>query len=187
VPQPTRRVVGELGRMRGVFTHTELGSLPGSILLGRVVRGELPHAPIYRDIGLSLVEVNDGTAVVEARPSPRFYNPIGSIHGGYVSILLDTCMGCAVHSRLPAGTSYATIEIKVNFVRPLVHGRRPIRAHGSVIHVGRRIATAEARLVGQRGELYAHGVSTSAIFPLRAKGEDASETSRRRRPRQEPG
>jgi uncharacterized protein (TIGR00369 family) len=153
--------------MRGVFTHTELASLSGSTLLGQVVRGELPHAPIYEHIGLRLVEVSDGVAIVEARPSPRFYNPIGSIHGGYVSILLDTCMGCAVHSRLPAGTSYATIEIKVNFVRPLTHGRRPVRAHGSVIHLGRRVATAEARLVGKGGELYAHGVSTSAIFPLR--------------------
>lgn len=150
--------------MRGVFGQAQMAELAGYTLLRRVADGDVPHAPIYRAFGFKLVQVDVGRVAVAGTPSKRFYNPIGSIHGGYISALLDTCMGCAVHSGLSAGQTYTTIDITVNFVRALRHDSGEVTAYGSVIHSGRRIATAEARLTDAAGKLYAHGLSTCAIL-----------------------
>lgn len=97
------------------------------------------------------------------------YNPMGSVHGGYAATLLDSAMGCAVHSALLAGQIYATAELKVNLVRPILAGMGMLRAEGRLIHLGSRVGTSEGRLVGRDdGKLYAHGTTTCLVMPLRA-------------------
>jgi uncharacterized protein (TIGR00369 family) len=113
-----------------------------------------------------LIEVAEGRALFEGLPSNAFYNPIGSVHGGFAATLLDSCMGCAVHSTLPAGRGYATLEIKVNLIRPLSGSTGPVRAEGRIIHSGRTTATSEGRLTDAQGKLYAHGTTTCAVFAL---------------------
>jgi uncharacterized protein (TIGR00369 family) len=98
---------------------------------------------------------------------PEFhYNPLASVHGGIVATLLDSVMGCAVHSKLPRGRGYTTVEIKVNYVRPVTAATGRVRAEGTTIHVGRQIATAEGRLVDAAGRLYAHATTTCLVFAL---------------------
>jgi uncharacterized protein (TIGR00369 family) len=160
--------------MRGVFSQAQLGELAGCTLLRRMADGDLPHAPIYRTFGFRLVHVEIGCVAVAGTPSKRFYNPIGSVHGGYISALLDTCMGCAVHSGLPAGQTYTTVDITVKYLHALRHDSGEVTAHGSVIHAGRRIATAEARLIDAAGKLYARGLSTSAIIQVDSKSGAAA-------------
>ena len=100
----------------------------------------------------------------QGRPRPEHYNPIGSVHGGWIATLLDSCVGCSVHSTLAAGKAYTTAELKVNFVRPVTTRVPLLRAEGRVIHVGSRMATAEGRLSGPDGKLYAHASTTCFIF-----------------------
>jgi uncharacterized protein (TIGR00369 family) len=118
-------------------------------------------------MGFTLTDVQAGRAVFECEPSEAHYNPIGSVHGGVISTLLDSALSCAVHSTLPAGTGYTTAELKVNFVRPVTTGCGRLRAEGRVIHAGSRLATAEARLTDPAGKLYAHAVGTCLVFPAR--------------------
>ena len=99
-------------------------------------------------------------------PNFDLYNPLGSVHGGYAATLLDSAMGCAVHSMLPAGTGYTTLEFKISFARPLSKDTGLLRAEGKVISVGKRVGTAEGRLVDMQGKLYAHGTTTCLIFQL---------------------
>jgi uncharacterized protein (TIGR00369 family) len=103
--------------------------------------------------------------VFEATPEREHYNPIGSVHGGFAATLLDSAMGCAVHSTLPAGTGYTTLELSVNYVRPMTVDSGPVRVEGTIVHGGRRQATAEGRLVSvESGKLLAHGKTTCLIF-----------------------
>jgi uncharacterized protein (TIGR00369 family) len=105
-----------------------------------------------------------GIAVFQGRPQLKHYNPLGSVHGGWFATLLDSALGCAVHSTLPAGKAYTTLELKVNIVRALTDAVPFVRAEGRVIHLGRQVATAEARLIGPDGKLYAHATTTCLIF-----------------------
>jgi uncharacterized protein (TIGR00369 family) len=118
-------------------------------------------------MGFTLTAVEAGRAVFECEPSEAHYNPIGSVHGGVISTLLDSALSCAVHTTLPAGSGYTTAELKVNFVRPIVIGTGRLRAEGRVIHTGSRLGTAEARLTDSAGKLYAHAVGTCLVFPAR--------------------
>jgi len=113
-----------------------------------------------------LVEVSRGYTAFTGSPKFEYYNPLGSIHGGYTSSLLDSCMSCAVHSVLEAGYSYATLEIKINYVRPITFDTGEIRAEGKVVNSGKRISTAEGRLYDAAGKLYAHGTTTCLILSL---------------------
>jgi uncharacterized protein (TIGR00369 family) len=102
--------------------------------------------------------------VFQGRPQRRHYNPLGTVHGGWFATLLDSAVGCAIHATLPAGKGYTTLELKVNMVRPLNDGVPLVRAEGKVIHAGRQVATAEGRIVGPDGKLYAHATTTCLIF-----------------------
>ena len=104
--------------------------------------------------------------VFAGTPDLRHYNPIGVVHGGYAATLLDSCMGCAVHSALEAGQGYTTLELKVNYVRAMTVNTGRVRAEGKIINVGRQVATAEGRIVGDDGKLYAHGTTTCLVFPI---------------------
>ena len=126
--------------------------------------GEVPGPLIGATLSFLPVEVSFGRAVFQGRPKLEHYNPIGTVHGGWISALLDSCVGCAVHSTLPAGKAYTTAELKVNFVRAVTTKVPLVRAIGTVIHVGGRMATAEGRLVGPDGKLYAHASTTCFIF-----------------------
>jgi uncharacterized protein (TIGR00369 family) len=144
---------------------TEAGrSLSGLELLQKVVAGELPRPPIADLMNFDLVEVRESFAVFTVEPAEYHYNPIGVVHGGLAATLLDSAMGCAVHSTLPAGAAYTTLEIKVNFVRAITVKTGPLRCEAKVIHAGARTATAEARLIDASGKLYAHGTTTCLVI-----------------------
>src|SRR5881409_2097459 len=113
--------------------------------------GTLPPPPMNVLMGFDLVEVDDGRVVFAATPSERLYNPLGSVHGGFAATLLDSAMGCAVQTRLPAGVGYTTLELSVNLVRGITVATGPVLAEGTVRHAGRRTATAEAALTAEDG------------------------------------
>ncbi|MFZ5511249.1 MAG: PaaI family thioesterase [Pseudomonadota bacterium] len=162
--------VGQRTSAPGVVSAAERAGMSGLELLQGVARGEYPAAPMAALLGFRLVEVEAGRAVFQGTPRRDHYNPIGSVHGGYHATLLDSCMGCAVHSTLPAGMGYTTLEIKINYVRALTDATGPVRAEGRIIQPGRRVATAEGRLVDAQGKLYAHGTTTCLVFPMNPDG-----------------
>jgi uncharacterized protein (TIGR00369 family) len=129
-----------------------------------IFAGELPPAPIGDTLDFIPVHVEPGIAIFQGRPQRRHYNPLGTVHGGWFCTLLDSAVGCAVHSMLPADKGYTTLELKVNMVRPLTDWVPLVRAEGKVIHVGRQTATAEGRIVGPDGKLFAHATTTCLIF-----------------------
>jgi len=138
--------------------------LSGLEFLQRVVAGELPRPPIAALMNFELVELSEGRAVFAVEPKEYHYNPIGVVHGGLAATLLDSAMGCAIHSTLPAGAGYTTLEIKVNFVRPMTAETGRVRAEAKLIHLGGRTATAEGRVIDEAGKLYAHATTTCLIL-----------------------
>jgi uncharacterized protein (TIGR00369 family) len=150
----------------GVSPIETLKALPGLEFLQRIVDGRLPRAPICDTLNFQLLEVERGRAVFQGAPRPEHYNPLGTIHGGWPATLLDSCMACAVHTTLPAGQGYTTVEFKLNLVRPILGNTGPLRAEGKLINAGRTLATSEGRLFGPDGKLYAHGTETCLLFPL---------------------
>jgi uncharacterized protein (TIGR00369 family) len=150
----------------GVTTLEEMKRVSGLDFLRGILEGRVPPPPMSATLNFYLIEVAAGRAVFQGEPEHAFYNPIGSVHGGWASTLLDSCMGCAVQSTLPQGQGYITVDIKVNLIRPLSHATGPVRAVGTIVNAGRTIAIAEGRLVGPEGRLYAHGTSTCMVFPL---------------------
>lgn len=138
--------------------------LSGLEVLAQVVRGELPQWPMTRLMGLALTEVGPGRAVVEATPAEWHYNPSGVAHGGFAATLLDTAVGCAVFTTMAAGESYTTIELKVNYLKPVTIATGPVRGTGTVLHRGGRTAMAEGRLEDAAGMLLAHATTTCLLF-----------------------
>jgi uncharacterized protein (TIGR00369 family) len=138
--------------------------MPGIEFLRAMRDGKLPHPPICALLHYRLVEVEPGHAVFEATPGEQHYNPIGVVHGGLAMTLLDSAMGCAVQTQRPAGGGYTTLEAKTNLVRAVTSDTGKLRAIGKVVHVGKRIATAEARLEDAAGKLYAHATTTCIVL-----------------------
>ncbi|MGB3068884.1 MAG: PaaI family thioesterase [Ottowia sp.] len=136
----------------------------GMEIFEAIFAGDLPPPPIGDTLDFALIHVEPGVAVFQGRPHRRHYNPLGTVHGGWFATLLDSAVGCAVHSALPAGKGYTTLELKVNMVRALTSQVPLVRAEGKTIHVGRQVATAEGRLVGPDGKLYAHATTTCLVF-----------------------
>src|SRR5882757_9477306 len=149
-----------------IIPPEQLAQRPGIELMQGIMDGALPVPPIAHSLGFLLVEVSQGRAVFQGTPTFDFYNPIGSVHGGWIATLLDSCVGCAVHTALPAGKGYTTLELKVNYVRAVTEATGPIRAEGKLIHLGGRVATAEGRIVDPSGRLYAHCTTTCLILDL---------------------
>src|SRR5215212_6685731 len=139
-------------------------NLSGLEYLQRIAEGSLPRPPISALMNFGLAELGHGRAVFTVEPAEYHYNPIGVVHGGLAATLLDSAMGCAVHSTLPAGAGYTTLEIKVNYVRPMTAETGEVRCEARVIHVGGRTATAEGRVTDAAGKLYAHATTTCLIF-----------------------
>jgi uncharacterized protein (TIGR00369 family) len=147
------RTIAEAGR-----------GLSGLEFLQKIVAGEVPRPPLGALMNFQLVEVREGHAVFAVEPKEYHYNPIGVVHGGLAATLLDSAMGCAVHSTLPAGAGYTTLEMKVNFVRAMTAETGRVRAKAKVIHAGGRTATAEGRVIDDAGKLYAHATTTCLII-----------------------
>lgn len=138
-------------------------AMPGIAFLQAIRDEELPPAPIQRLLDFTLTEVDEGRVVFTAEPGEQHYNPIGVVHAGFAATLLDSAMGAAVHSTLPEGTGYTTLETKFNLVRPITVGTGRVRAEGRVVHRGRTVATSEGGLRDEAGKLLAHGTSTCLI------------------------
>lgn len=122
------------------------------------------QAPLHKALAIRLIEVGEGYAVFEGFPSVEHYNPQGTVHGGWISAILDSALGCAVHTELEAGKGYTTLELKVNMVRAITGDTGRVAARAEVLHMGRRVATSDAKLVDGNGKLLAHASCTCLIL-----------------------
>lgn len=139
--------------------------MTGLELLRAIASGEAPGAPIAELMGFEPIEAEEGRVVFEATPTADLYNPIGSVHGGFAATLLDSAMGCAVHSTLPEGVGYTTLELKVNYTRAITKDTGRVLCEGKIVHRGGRVATADGRIVAaDSGKLLAHGTTTCLIL-----------------------
>lgn len=151
----------------GLATPEMVAGKSGLEVMQGILDGEIPFPHIAETLDFSLVEVAPGKAVFQGTPQLKHYNPLGTVHGGWYATLLDSALGCAVHTTLPPGRGYTTAELGVNIVRAASAKTGPLRAIGTVIHAGRQLATAEARIVGPDGKLYAHATTTCLVFEAR--------------------
>lgn len=150
-------------------TASGLAALPrmtGLDFLRAIRDGELPPAPISSPMLMRLDEVDEGRVAFSCEPDESLYNPIGSVHGGVMCTILDSALGCAAHSTLPAGTGYTSIEIKVNYLRPVQIGAGKLTAIGTVTKRGRRVIFAEGEVLDAEGNVVATASSSLLVFPL---------------------
>ena len=159
------RVQGSLPP-HGTVDPGEVAHLSGMEFFAAMASGKYPPPPIGKALNFRFVEAEHGRAVFEGEPTCDFYNPIGSVHGSYAAALLDSCMGCAVHTTMAAGQAYTTLEYKISLVRGMTDQTGIVRAEGKILQVGRRVATAEGWLTDASGKLLAHGTTTCLIFPI---------------------
>ncbi|MDO9298054.1 PaaI family thioesterase [Bradyrhizobium sp.] len=152
----------------GVTALGVMASMAGLDFVRAMFAGRLPPPPIMQTIEPFDQTAEPGIVVFHSIPGFRHYNPIGSVHGGYAATLLDSAMGLAVHTALPAGTGYTTLEFKVSFIKGMTRETGPIRTEGRTLSVGRRAATAEARITDAKGRLLAHATTTCLVFELPA-------------------
>jgi len=151
----------------GLARPDQIAGKTGLEMMEAMLRAEIPYAAIAKTLNFQIIEVSPGRAVFQGKPLPEHLNPLGTIHGGWFATLLDSALGCAVHTMMPAGRAYTTAELGVNLVKALTPKVERVRAEGTVIHCGRQLATAEARLVGPDGTLYAHATTTCLVFEMR--------------------
>ena len=159
------------GGKPGLARMEQLAGKSGLEILEAMMSGELPYPPMNETMNMTLLNVGDGCAVFQGIPLLQHYNPLGTVHGGWFASLMDSALGCAVQTILPAGRSYTTAELSINIVRSATHRTGPLRAVGTVIHAGRQIATAEARVEDEAGKLYAHATTTCFVFDIPAAAE----------------
>ena len=152
----------------GIASPAQWAGKTGLQQMQAMLAGELPFAPIAKTLDFSLIRVESGVALFQGRPGPAHFNPMGSVHGGWFATMLDSALGCAIHTLMPAGRGYTTAELSVNYVRGLSPKVGRVRAEGKVIHCGKQLATAEARLFGPDGTLFAHATTTCLVFDLPA-------------------
>jgi uncharacterized protein (TIGR00369 family) len=156
----------EAGAGPGVARPDQITGKTGLQMMQAMLQGDIPYPPIAKTLDFVIVEAALGRAVFQGTPGMAHLNPMGSIHGGWFATLLDSALGCAVHTMMPVGRGYTTAELGVNIVKALTPKVQRVRAIGSVIHCGRQLATAEARLVGPDGTLYAHATTTCLVFEI---------------------
>ena len=150
----------------GVVPIEQARTMDGLTLFQGLLEGRFPAPPITKALGFRVSEVELGRVAFEYTPVYDHYNPLGTVHGGIAATLLDSVMGCCIHTTLKPGFGFTTLEIKVNYVRAMTDKTGPVRAEGKVINVGSRVATSEGRLVDASGKLLAHGTTTCLIFPI---------------------
>ncbi|KUL97078.1 hypothetical protein DK26_03930 [Bosea sp. WAO] len=159
-----------MSRSVGVVSRDVLLAEDGVSFLRGILEGRHPGPPFADAMDFDLAEVEEGRVVFVGKPSPRFFNPLGTIHGGWTATILDSAMACAAHSTLKVGEGYTTLEMKLNYVRPVMPESGEVRCEGRLIHRGGTIATTEGRLLDGRGKLLAHGTETCMIFGAKAGG-----------------
>ncbi|MFM9426224.1 uncharacterized protein (TIGR00369 family) [Variovorax sp. GrIS 2.14] len=150
----------------GVARPEDIEGLTGLEVMQAMMDGKIPYAAIARTLNFTVVEISIGVAIFQGEPLAEHLNPLGTIHGGWAATMLDSALGCSVHTMMPPGRGYTTAELGVNYVKALTPKVQRVRAIGKVIHCGRQLATAEARLVGPDGTLYAHATTTCLVFEL---------------------
>lgn len=150
----------------GVLPLARIKDMDGLSALRAMIAGELPAPPMARTLGFVIVEAEYGRALFRGVPAFDHLNPLGTVHGGWAATLLDSALGCAVHSTLQVGEAYATVEFKVNLVRPIMPDTGEVTCEGKLVHRGTRVATSEATLRGPDGKLLAHGSETCLFFPM---------------------
>jgi len=150
----------------GVVPDETRRELPGLAFLEGIIDRRFPHPPMCAVLGFALLEARSGFAAFQGTPTPALFNPFGTVHGGYAATLLDSCMTCAILSTLERGQGLTTVEAKVNFIRPLTEETGAVRAEGRVLYSGRRLATADGRLVDADGNLLAHATTTCLVLAL---------------------
>jgi uncharacterized protein (TIGR00369 family) len=150
----------------GVTPTHIMAAMPGLDFVRAIFAGKLPTPPIMQTIEPFDTNAEPGVITFQSIPGFRHYNPIGSVHGSYAAALLDSAMGMAVHSMLPAGTGYTTLEFKISFIRGMAEDTGPVRSEGRTLSVGRRAATAEGRITDAKGRLLAHATTTCLVFEI---------------------
>ena len=143
--------------------HANLRRYSGLEFLTRVVAGELPPPPIARLMNIRITHVEKGRVIFEGTPEEYHYNPLGVVHGGMAATLLDSALGCCVNSHLEAGDFYTTLELKVNYLRPITLETGPVRAVATTIHIGRSTAVVEGKVLDRDDRVYAYASSTCLI------------------------
>ncbi len=149
-----------------LLTPAQLAEISGFDFIDGMRTGRYPHPPIAKTLNYRLSEVEQGRVIFEGSPDFDAYNPLGGAHGGWFGTLLDSCMACAVQTTLPQGTGYTTVEYKITILRPAFTDTPPLKAIGTVVTSGRRIATATGEMVGEDGKVFATGSTTCLVFPL---------------------
>ncbi|MDR9749995.1 PaaI family thioesterase [Pseudomonas sp. SZMC_28357] len=178
MPNPDREItlarwIAEEQAMRarlagpGSLSMAQVRDLTPQEFFDGIGRGELPSPPIGTLMDFIPLEWSPGLFLFQGTPDARHYNPLGSVHGGYAATLLDSCMGCAIHTQLKKGQGYTTLDLRISYVRALNSASGPVRAEGKIVHLGRSTALAEGRIYDVDGRLYATGSTTCMIFEPR--------------------
>lgn len=138
----------------------------GLDLMQGMFAGRFPRAPMGTLMAMDGGSAGAGWVEFIGTPGPQHFNPIGTVHGGYAATLLDSCMGCAVHTTLAAGFGYSTIDLNITYIRAMAEKTGPVTARGEVISAGKRIATARGTLTDGQGRIIATGITTCLVFPI---------------------
>lgn len=154
------------GSLAGIPPLELSKTMTGMEFLRALISGAIPPPAMATTLGFTIDAVEEGYARFSMTPGAQHFNPLGTVHGGVATTLLDSCMGCAVHTRLDRGIVYLTLELKVNLVRAMTDETGPIIAEGRTLHFGRRSATAEGKMLDAKGNLIAHGTTTCLLYPL---------------------
>jgi uncharacterized protein (TIGR00369 family) len=155
-----------VNRQTGMVPLNEVAAMSGMEFFKAVLEGRLPPAPISAVIPLEFLEFEEGRILLRGEPKEQYYNPIGSVHGGYHATLLDTAMACAIHTTLLAGQAYTTLEFKIAFHRPVLKTMKEVRVEGKILSRGQRAATSEGFMRDETGKLLASGTTTCLIYDM---------------------
>ncbi|MGV0958346.1 MAG: PaaI family thioesterase [Limnohabitans sp.] len=161
----------DAGAGPGVATREQTAGKTGLEVMQGLLSGALPYASIAKTLDFVLIEVSPGQAIFQGSPGLDHMNPLGTVHGGWFATLLDSALGCAVHTLMPPGRGYTTADLNVKLVKALTPKVQRVRAIGQVVHCGRQLATAEARLIGPDGTLYAHASTACLVFDMPAQSK----------------
>ncbi len=150
----------------GVARREQIADLTGLQQMQAMLRGDVPYPHIADTLDFVMISVAPGQAIFQSTPQTKHLNPMGTVHGGWYATLLDSAVGCAVHTLMPVGRAYTTAELSINLVRGATPGKEPLRAIGTVLHAGKQLATAEGKIVDASGKLYAHATTTCLVFDM---------------------
>ena len=156
----------DAGAGPGVARPEQVAGKTGLQVMQGLLNGELPYAHMAKTLDFLLIEVGPGLAIFQGTPGVQHMNPLGTVHGGWFATLLDSALGCAVHTMMPPGRGYTTADLSVKLVKAIMPKVQRVRAIGKVLHCGRQLATAEAQLVGPDGTLYAHASTACLVFEI---------------------